>query len=168
MSIAAAYHIRPVREGDFPAIVGIYNWAVNQTFATIDSEPLSEEEARDWWHAHLKHNVLFVADTEGDGVVGWGRLLPWHPRGFDLVEDLVYIDPLHQGKGVGRMLLAALLEEADRMADINSVVASVAVDNRAGLHLHTTMGFETVGILKQAAFKFDRWMDITLVQKTLR
>jgi phosphinothricin acetyltransferase len=157
--------VRPATREDMPAIVGIYNWAINQTFATIDSEPLSAEEAEEWWNAHAGRTVTIVADEEGD-VVGWARLLPWRQRGFEVVEDLVYVDPLYQRRGVGRLLLDRLIDAA-RGSGCHTVVASVAADNRAGLRLHQSLGFEVVGTLRDAAFKFSRWMDITLVQRSL-
>ena len=48
-----------------------------------------------------------------------------------------------------------------------TIVATIVTDNRAGLALHTRYGFELVGTIKNAAHKFDRWMDITLVQRSL-
>src|SRR6266566_979316 len=135
---AKAAAIRAATHDDLRAIVGIYNWAVNQTFATIDSEPLDTEEAAHWWEAHGKRSKLLVA-TDETGVVGWARLFPWNQRGFDVVEDLVY----------------------------RTIVATIATDNRSGLQLHTGLGFETVGTIRNAAHKFDRWMDITLVQRSL-
>lgn len=159
------FTIRPATHEDMRAVVGIYNWAINQTFATIDSEPLSAEEAEEWWDAHAGRTTTLVADEDGD-VVGWARLLPWRLRGFEIVEDLVYVDPLYQKRGVGRELLGQLIEAA-RTTGCRTIVASVAADNRAGLRLHLSMGFEVVGTLKDAAYKFSRWMDITLVQRTL-
>jgi len=148
-----------------PAIVGIYNWAINQTFATIDSEPLSREEAAEWWDTHAGKTITLVA-AEEDVIAGWARLLPWRQRGYEVVEDLVYVDPLFQGRGVGKQLLARLIEEA-RSTGCKTIVASVAADNRSGLRLHESLGFETVGTIKNAAYKFGRWMDIALVQRSL-
>lgn len=91
-----------------PAIVGIYNWAVNQTFATIDSEPLSEEEAAAWWDEH-GGTVTLVA-VEDDVIAGWARLLPWRQRGYHVVEDLVYVDPVYHKRGLGRQLLGIFVE----------------------------------------------------------
>jgi phosphinothricin acetyltransferase len=160
------FTIRPATREDMPAVVGIYNWAINQTFATIDSEPLSAEEAEEWWDAHARQRtVTLVADEDGD-VIGWARLLPWRQRGFEVVEDLVYVDPLYQRRGVGRKLLGRLVEEAAR-SGCHTIVASVAADNRSGLRLHQSLGFEVVGTLRHAAYKFSRWMDITLVQRSL-
>ena len=160
------FTIRPATREDMAAVVGIYNWAINQTFATIDSEPLSAEEAAEWWDAHARQRTItLVADDDGD-VIGWARLVPWRQRGFEIVEDLVYVDPLAQKRGVGRALLSQLIEAA-RSTGCRTIVASVAADNQAGLRLHESLGFEAVGTLRNAAYKFSRWMDITLVQRAL-
>jgi len=163
-----AVSVRAATHDDLRAIVGIYNWAVNQTFATIDSEPLDSEEAAQWWEAHGKRSKLLVATDESveSGVIGWARLLPWNQRGFDVVEDLVYVDPVHQGRGIGKALLMELINEA-RGLGYRTIVATIATDNRHGLQLHTSLGFEPVGTIRNAAHKFDRWMDITLVQRSL-
>jgi len=159
------YSIRASTKDDLRAIVGIYNWAVNQTFATIDSEPLDAEEAQAWWEMHGKRSLLLVSIDE-TGVIGWARLLPWKQRGVDVVECLVYVDPVHHGKGIGAALLTELIREA-RGLGYRTIVASIARDNRAGLALYSRQGFEMVGTIRNAAHKFDRWMDITLVQKSL-
>ena len=159
------YSVRAATQEDLRPIMGIYNWAVNQTFATIDSEPLDAEEAQQWWDMHGKRSKLLVAIDE-TGVIGWARLLPWKQRGFDVVECLVYVDPVHHGRGIGAALLKALTDEA-RGLGYKTIVASVAKDNRAGLALFTKEGFGEVGTIRNAAHKFDRWMDITLVQKEL-
>src|SRR5947208_279390 len=159
------YSIRASTKDDLRAIVGIYNWAVNQTFATIDSEPLDAEEAQAWWEMHGKRSLLLVSVDE-TGVIGWARLLPWKQRGFDVVECLVYVDPVHHGLGIGAALLKELTTEARGLGYL-TIVASVARDNRAGLALFTKQGFQEVGTIRNAAHKFDRWMDITLVQKEL-
>jgi phosphinothricin acetyltransferase len=164
-SASQTFTIRPAVRGDMPAIVGIYNWAINQTFATIDAEPLSQEEAAEWWEAHAKRTITLVAVDDGD-VVGWVRLLPWLQRGFNVVEDLIYVDPVYQQKGVGRQLLTRAIDEA-RASGCRTIVASVAADNQAGLRLHQSLGFEPVGTIRHAAYKFGRWMDVALVQRTL-
>jgi len=160
-----SFAIRPATNDDVGAIVGIYNWAVNQTFATIDSEALSTEEAADWWETHARRSRLIVA-TDDSGVIGWARLFPWKQRGIDVVEDLVYVDPVHHGRGIGRALLSELITQA-RGLGYKTIVATVATDNRSGLQLHEKLGFESVGTIRNAANKFDRWMDITLMQRSL-
>jgi phosphinothricin acetyltransferase len=159
--------IRAAAADDLPAIMGIYNWAVNQTFATLDAEPLSKEEAAEWWEAHGRRSVLVVAEDADDGVIGWARLLPWSRRGMAAtVENLVYVDPLHHGKGIGRALIQRLMQEA-RALGYRTIVAQVAADNIAGRKLHDAMGFREVGTIHEAAHKFNRWMDITLMERQL-
>ena len=157
--------IRNATRADMQAFVGIYTWAINQTFATIDSEPLSTEEAAEWWDQRASQRLTLVAEDEGD-VVGWAQLLPWRQRGFEVVEDLVYVDPVYQKKGVGKELLSRVIESA-RGTGCRTIVASVAADNTPGLRLHQSLGFEIVGTLRNAAHKFGRWMDITLVQRQI-
>jgi L-amino acid N-acyltransferase len=99
-------------------------------------------------------------------VIGWAQLLPWRQRGYEVVEDLVYVDPVYQKKGVGRELLSSAIYAA-RSTGCRTIVASVAADNGAGLRLHQSQGFEVVGTIKNAAHKFGRWMDVTLVQRSL-
>jgi L-amino acid N-acyltransferase len=162
---AKKHRIRPATPDDLKPIVGLYNWAVNQTFATIDSEPLDTEEAQAWWDSHGSRSKLLVC-VDDTGLIGWARLLPWKPRGFDVVESLVYVDPVHHGQGIGSALLRALIDEARDLGYL-TIVASIAKDNRGGLALYSKLGFDTVGTIRNAAHKFDRWMDITLVQKAL-
>ena len=169
MATTRTYKIRPATRDDLPAISGIYNWAVNQTFATIDSEPLDAEEIDNWWDKHASHNIVLVAvEDSDDGVVGWARLLPWKQRGVDVVEDLVYVDPVHHGRGIARELLTRLIEEARSTTECETIIATVATDNRPGMELHQKLGFEPLGTIKDGAYKFGRWMDLTLLQRRLR
>src|SRR2546423_13751575 len=117
---ARGYKLRPAVPDDMKAIVGLYNWAVNQTFATIDSEPLDSEEAQAWWEMHGSRSKLLVAVDE-TGLIGWARLLPWKQRGFDVVECLVYFDPVHHGKGNGTALLNELTREDSGLGERHCV-----------------------------------------------
>lgn len=167
MATTKTYEIRAATRADLPAIAGIYNWAVNQTFATIDAEPLDPEEAEHWWDQHASRNVVLVAVEEGD-VIGWARLLPWKQRGFDVVEDLVYVDPVHHHRGIGCDLIGRLIEVAVESTDCRTIVATLATDNKPGIQLHRSMSFEPVGTITDGAYKFGRWMDITLMKRPLR
>src|SRR5438045_5998766 len=98
LKTAKGYSVRAATLDDLKPIVGIYNWAVNQTFATIDSEPLSGEEAQGWWEMHGKRSFLLVGRND-TGVVGWARLLQWEQRGFVGGEWLVLVVKVDQGRG---------------------------------------------------------------------
>src|ERR1700694_2641170 len=155
--------IRPATQDDLKAILGIYNWAINQTFATIDSEPLDAEEAQEWWEMHGRRSKLGVAVDETGGI-GWGRRLPVEPRGFEVDESLVYVYPVDQGRGPGAALLTEMIREARGLGYL-TIVASIAKDNRAGLALYTKHGFSVVGTIHNAAHKFDRWRNTTLIKR---
>ena len=124
----------------------------------------SELDRRPAAALHVTNGDSTAAGLREGGVAG--EVLPWRQRGYEVVEDLVYVDPVYQGKGVGRELLSRAIEAA-RSTGCRTIVASVATDNVAGLKLHQSLGFEIVGTLKNAAYKFGRWMDITLVQRQI-
>src|SRR5256884_9880328 len=86
------YSIRASTKDDLRAIVGIYNWAVNQTFATIDSEPLDAEEAQAWWEMHGKRSLLLVSVDEA-GEIGLAPRFSRKERGVPLVAGLVHLAP---------------------------------------------------------------------------
>jgi len=83
------------------------------------------------------------------------------------VDYLVYVDPLAHGKGVGADLLKNLIEEARGLRNCKTIVATMATDNLPSLKLHKRLGFEEAGIIPNAAYKFTRWMDIALLQRSL-
>jgi phosphinothricin acetyltransferase len=83
------------------------------------------------------------------------------------VEDSIYLAPDQQGRGVGRALLAELLAqlEARGVRKVMSVIGDSA--NAGSIGLHTALGFERVGVIEACGWKFNRWLDIVLMQKTL-
>src|SRR5260370_35301598 len=96
-----AVNVRAATHDDLRAIVGIYNWAVNQTFPTIDSEPLDTEEAAHWWEAHGRPSKLLAA-TDNTRGPGWAPLFPGQQPRFPVPEARVYPDPVHHGRGTAR------------------------------------------------------------------
>ena len=96
--------------------------------------------------------------------VGMGRIVGDGALNFDIVD--VAVDPLHQGKGLGRKLLVALIAEARRL-NKHVMVAGIESQNHASLHLHETLGFITTGQMPQVGTKFGRWLDLTFMQLQL-
>jgi phosphinothricin acetyltransferase len=108
--------------------------------------------------------------AEVDGVVaGYAYAGAYRPRlayRFT-VENSVYVHPEMQGRGVGRALMARLIE-ASQFAGARQMVAVIGdSDNTASIRLHEHFGFRHVGILKNVGFKFDRWLDTVLMQLSL-
>lgn len=161
--------IRPATRADVPAILDIYNEAVINTTASYDYEPTTLDARMAWFEAHASAGYpVLVAEDERDGVVGWSSLSAFHPRaGYRFtVEDSVYIAPGCRGRGVGRQLLAPLIEQA-RLSGYRAIIALIDSENAASIRLHARFGFERAAYLKQVGYKFGRWLDVVYMQLLL-
>lgn len=168
MTIATEVVTRPAREADLEAIQRIYNDAILTTTATWDEEPWSWEKRLEWWAAHNNPlEPILVAEMAGE-VAGFAYLTRFSPKsGWRFTrEDTIYIDREWRGRGVGRQLLTALLDEARRIG-IHLVIASITTENTASINLHASFGFEVVGVLREAGFKFGRRLDTQWMQLVL-
>lgn len=161
-----------VRRGtvnDLADIARIYRHYVLHTTVTFEEQPPSEKD----WALRLAQadslNVpLLVADHESR-VVGYAYCSPWRSRPAYryAVENSVYVDPQVVGKGIGKMLLTALLGEC-RAAGIHEVIAVIAdTGNPASVALHSRCGFRYVGRLTGVGYKGGLWLDTILLQRSL-
>jgi len=160
--------LRPATEADLGAINAIYNFYVRTSTATFDLEEGSLEERRQWFDQHGERYPLLVAEAAGE-VVGWCSASPFRLRpGYrHTVEDSVYIQDAWRGRGVGRLLLAALLREVERLG-YHSVMALIGDSaNEASVRLHASLGLRHVGIEREVGYKFDRWLDVVHMQRML-
>lgn len=157
--------IREAIPNDLLAITEIYNEAVHTTTATFDTQPRTLAEQRRWFEAHGGNYPVLVAEL-GGVVVGWASLSRWSPklayRGT--IEVSVYVGSAHRGQGIGKKLMAAIVA-AGQEAGFHTVLARIAEGNQASIRLHKSFGFELVGIMREVGYKFDRWLDIHLMQK---
>jgi phosphinothricin acetyltransferase len=153
---------------DLPAILRIYNDAIRDGTATWDEEPWTMEQREAWFASHDDASPVLVAECEGE-VCGFAYLsLMSAKSGWRFTrEDTIYIDPGFQGRRIGRLLLTALLDRA-RELDLRLIVASITWDNAASIALHRSLGFETMGTLHNAGFKFGKWLDTTYLQLDLQ
>lgn len=169
MNSADDVRVRPASSDDLPAILAIYNEAVLDTTATYDVEPRTLAHRVAWFEDHQESNLpVFVATAASGEVIGWSALNRYHDRfGYRFtVENSVYIAAAHRGRGVGRMLLAPLIEAA-RERGLHVILAGVDAENAASLRLHAAFGFEQVAHFKQVGHKFGRWLDVIFLQRTL-
>ena len=160
-------HIRPATRDDLPGILEIYNDAVLNTTATYDYEPRTLEHRTQWFEERQRDNYpIFVAVNEGGQVTGWSALNPFHTRfGYRFTsENSVYVAASHRGQGIGKLLLAPLVEAA-RTRGLHAIIAVIDADNEASIRLHAAYGFEKVGHFKQTGFKFGRWLDVVYMEK---
>lgn len=152
---------------DAEGIRSIYNVEVLTSTVTFDLEPRSLDDQRQWLRARSGAHAVVVAEGD-DGLAGFGSLSPYRDRPAyrTTVEDSVYVHRDHQGEGVGRALLGALVELA---ADhgFHAVMARVVGGHEASIGLHRALGFEVVGTEREVGRKFGRWLDVVVMQKLL-
>lgn len=161
--------IRDCQTEDVPTIEGIYRHAVLHGTGTFEIEAPSLEEMKRR-HADVigKGYPWIVAELEGR-VAGFAYANTFRPRPafHHTLEDSVYLAPDAQGRGVGRALLAELCGRCEALG-IRQLVAVIGdADNLASRRLHAACGFRDQGVLPAVGWKFGRWLDVVLMQRSL-
>jgi len=159
--------IRRATLADAAAIADIYNEAILTTTATFDTETKTVAEREQWLRSHDERHPVLVAVVE-ERVVGWASLTRWSDRTAyaDTAETSVYVHSTQRGRGIGRKLKSAIIEEARRLG-YHTLIARVAEGSSESLHLNENAGFVLVGTLKQVGRKFGKLLDVHLLQKML-
>ncbi len=161
--------LRDATADDAPAILEIYNHQVLTSTATFDLVPRTLDEQVEWLTSRAGAHVVMVAVDEADGqVAGFGALSAYRERaGYaTTVEDSVYVSEHHQGRGVGRLLLAELVERA-RSHGFHALMAKIVGGHEVSIGLHRNCGFEIVGTEREVGRKFGRWLDVVLMEMLL-
>jgi phosphinothricin acetyltransferase len=160
--------LRDATEADLPALLAIYNHAVAETTA-IWNETLVDLANRQAWFDLRKSRgfPILIADIEGV-IAGYASYGDWRPfDGFrQSVEHSVYVEKDFYGRGIGKALMAALIERA-RVADIHVMVAAIEAGNTGSIALHKSLGFRLVGTHHEVGKKFGRWLDLTMMELKL-
>jgi len=152
--------IRPVELSDCKSIVDIYNYYVETTVITFEEIPLTVPEMQNRVNEIRKLFPYLVYEENGE-VLGYAYVDAFHSRSayrFTL-EDSIYLRNGCQGKGMGRALLDALLNEVKKR-DAHSIMAKIALPNERSIKLHEAFGFKNVGTLKEVGRKLDKWLDV--------
>ncbi len=160
--------VRPATPADLPAINAIYNFYVETSPATFDLEPMTGEWRRAWFDARVVSGLpVLVAGAEG-GAAGWCCLSPWSPKQAyqSTVEESIYIADPHRGRGVGKMLLEAILGNAKAL-EKQVVMAGVVGCQQASLALHRKCGFVEAGRYEHMGYKLGAWHDVHWFQHHL-
>ena len=160
--------VRPCVDEDLPAIQAIYSHYVLNGVATFEIVPPT---LGDWQRKKAEiesYGLPFLVATIDDEVVAYAYCSRWRPRPAYrfTVEDSIYVAPHALGRGIGSILLPALLTEAAAVG-ARQVVAVISGEVIASLALHARFGFEDAGRLHAVGYKFDRWLDTVLMQKAL-
>ena len=160
--------VRDACEEDLPTILEILNQAIRETTAVWSYTPATIDSRRQWLQDRLERNYpVLVAESDHKvvGFASFGDFRPW--EGYrHTVEHSVYVTPERQRQGIGRLLLSGLIDRA-RAAGKHSMIAGIDAANAASIHLHSQLGFVEVGRLPEVGWKFERWLDLVLLQLVL-
>lgn len=159
--------IRLAEVTDAEAIRTIYNLEVTTATSTFDLVPRSLAEQQAWLEARSGAFSAVVA-VDGDAVVGFASLSPYKERAAyrTTVEDSVYVARHRSGEGIGRVLMTHVVDVA-RTSGFHAVMARIEASGMASRALHAACGFELVGIERQVGRKFNRWLDVAVMQLLL-
>lgn len=173
-----AVRTRLVELEDAEALRAIYNAEVAEPSVTFELVPRSLEDQRHWIERHRGVHVALVAVHEdpavgtpgawNDPIVGFASLSSFRdrPAYSTSVEDSVYVHRDARGRGVGRLLLAELVDAA-RDAGFHAVLGRIVGQNEASIRLHESCGFEHVGVEREVGRKHGRWLDVVEMQRLL-
>ena len=152
---------------DAEEIRAIYNEEVLTSTVTFDLVPRTLEEQRTWLRARSGAHSAIVAEVDGR-VAGFASLSPWKEKHAyrTSVEDSVYVHRDHHRKGIGRLLLAELLDVAEK-SGFHAVFARIVGGHEASMALHAGFGFEQIGVEREVGRKFGKWLDVVLMERIL-
>jgi len=161
-------HARLARSSDGDAIRSIYNAEVVGSTATFDLVPRTAAEQAAWLEEHRGPYPAVVAVDDEDRVLGFGSLSVFRdrPAYSTTVENSVYVGDGHRGLGVGRVIMDELIKLATQHG-FHAVIARIGGANQASIALHEACGFRMVGVEREVGRKFNRWLDVSVLQLLL-
>lgn len=161
--------VRPSKKEDINAIHKIYQYEVLKGTATFDKVPPTEKDLLDKRKVIIDHGFPYlVAEIKGK-VVGYSYVSLYRERSAysKTVENAIYIDPDFRGLGIATKLLNELLSICEEIG-LKQIIAVIGdSENHGSITLHKNLGFRKVGTMENVGFKFDRWIDVVLMQKSL-
>lgn len=155
--------IRKAERKDIQVLLEIYNYEVVNGVSTLDINPRTIGQWTDWYEKHnIKNHPLIVAEDNGT-VMGYATLSSYREKEAysSTVELSIYVHPEHRGKGVGSVLMNAIIKMAKEDETVHTVVSVITSGNAASEHLHEKFGFTFSGRIKEVGMKFGNYLDIS-------
>ncbi|MBB6094752.1 phosphinothricin acetyltransferase [Povalibacter uvarum] len=150
-------------------ILEILNDAIVNSTALYDYKPRTIDNMVSWFAAKDvgRFPVIGAVDQRGTlmGFASYGTFRAWPAYKYS-VEHSIYIHASHRGQGLGFKLMQKLIEAATAQ-NYHVMVGGIDVTNASSIALHERLGFTHAGTIREAGFKFGRWLDLAFYQKTL-
>lgn len=151
------------------AILDIFNEAIANSTALYDYRPRAPESMTPWFEAKARGDfpVIGIEDVHGTLLAfgSFGSFRAWPAYKYS-VEHSVYVHADHRGRGLGRVVMEALVEAA-KARGVHAMIGGIDASNAASIALHRRLGFRHAGTLPQVGFKFGRWLDLAFFQLLL-
>jgi phosphinothricin acetyltransferase len=161
--------IRPSTDTDIPAITAIYGHHVLHGTGTFETTPPTEQDMSARRSDVLSKDLPYLVVEDASGVLGFAYCNWFKPRPayrFS-AEDSIYLAPSTLGKGLGKLLLVELMAQAERCG-VRKLIAVIGDSaNQGSVGVHRGCGFQHVGVLANCGWKFDRWLDVVLMDRTI-
>jgi L-amino acid N-acyltransferase YncA len=161
--------VRPSSDADVAAIAAIYGHHVLNGVASFEEVPPSVDEIGRRRNEILGCGLPYLVGERAGRVVGYCYAGPFRTRSayrFTL-EDSIYIEPAEIGRGIGRRLLQLLIEQCTECGYRQMIAVIGGSETIASIRLHQALGFVPIGVLPAIGFKFGRWIDTVLMQRSL-
>ena len=167
-ALAPAVAIRRAQECDAAAISEIYAHHVRHGVATFDQQAPTEAETAIKIMEITSRAWPFLVAEQQERVVGYAYATQFRdrPAYAYTCENSIYVAPTHLGQGIGRQLLAGLLEAAE-VAGFRQMIGVIGGTDPASVALHTALGFREAGRMRSVGHKFGRWLDTVYMQRAL-
>ena len=161
--------IRPATEADVPEIQSIYAHHVLYGTGTFEEEPPSIEDMTERFQKVVKRGWSWLVATDATGVLGYAYYTQFRDRSAYryCVEDSIYVREDVRGQGVGKALVARLIEDATAQGMRQMIAVIGDSDNVGSIGVHASLGFHMVGTMKAIGVKFGRWVDVVTMQRPL-
>lgn len=152
------------------SILDILNDSIINSTALYDYKPRNLESMKRWFQVKIENNfpVIGAINDTGEllGFSTWGTFRSFPAYKYS-VEHSIYIHPNHRGKGVSKVLIQALIEQAI-IHDVHVIIGCIDSSNVSSIHLHEKFGFKYCGTIKEVGYKFGEWLDASFYQLILK
>lgn len=161
--------IRPSTPDDLPAITAVYGWNVENGTGTFEIEPPTLADMGKRREDVLSKGLPWLVAERDSQVLGYAYANHFRPRlayRFAL-EDSIYLAETAQGQGVGKLLLAELIARCESLGARQMLAVIGDSANAGSIGVHRALGFSDLGVMKSMGWKFNRWLDVVLMQRAL-
>ena len=162
--------VRASNPQDLPAITRIYAHHVLHGTGSFETEAPSEAEMSRRRDEVLSRQLPYLVAEDADGQILGFAYANWfkaRPAYRFSAEDSIYVADGQHGRGLGRLLMNALIDHCEA-AGVRKLIAVIGDSNNAGsVGVHRAAGFTQVGVMRSVGWKFGRWLDIVMMEKTL-